>query len=81
MKENPFVELVVTLFLLITVIVAGSFYQKHKQQIESTPVPTRTELKVGSVEAIPKQDIRVDKQKRAEENIKLTFEQASKRTQ
>jgi len=40
-----------------------------------------TELKVGNVEDIPKQYIRMDKQKRAEENIKLTFAQAVKRTQ
>lgn len=81
MRDNPFIELVVTLTLLITVITGGYLYQRHKQQIESAPVLTRTELRVGSVEDIPKQDIRKDKQKMVEENIKLTFAQAVKRTE
>lgn len=59
MKDNPFIELLVTLLLLITVIVGGTLYQRHKLQLENNPpVPvSKTELKLGKVEDIPRQDV------------------------
>lgn len=91
MKNNPIIDLAASFILLVSVIGGGYLYldhQQHKLDIddareETTPVvpPKQTELVVGNIEDIPKQDIRIEKQIRAEQNIRLTFEQASKRTE
>lgn len=82
MKDNPFIELLVTLLLLITVIVGGALYQKHKQQLENNPpVPVaKTELKLGKVEDIPKQDVGKCVLKKAGDVCKMSFEESVKTT-